>query len=102
MTQGYGSKVSYVEGELLSFPDLSLTFIGQRHIPHAIYKPGFKYWDFEVSCNNENQVVSWTAGTGEITGTLIDIAGKRFKLELMLSDSLGQLANNELVLSELA
>jgi hypothetical protein len=98
----YGLKIRYVVGQPLNFPDLSLEFIGQRKVDTSPeYPRGFTYYDFKVRQGNQEQLVSWSAGTGDIGPTFFEMAGQSYQLELAASDQLGRLAEDELVLWKL-
>jgi hypothetical protein len=56
------------------------------------------FYDFKVYQGNQAQLISWSAGTGDIGPTLFDLDGNRFALELVMSDELGVLDADELVL----
>jgi hypothetical protein len=61
------------------------------------YPRGFLYYDFKVSKEKTERIVSWTTGTGVIDPTDVEIGGKHYQLELRHSDKLGKLNDNELV-----
>ena len=95
----YGAKVHYVQGQPLHFPDLNLEFVGRREVPASTdYPRAMTFYDFKVYQGSETQLVSWSAGTGDIGPTLFEVAGQRYTLELARSDTLGALAEAELVL----
>jgi hypothetical protein len=95
----YGVKVQYTQGQPLNFPDVTLEFVGKRESPPSDYYPRSMYsYDFNVSQGSQSQLVSWSAGTGDIGPTLFELAGNRYALELAMSDKLGILDENELVL----
>lgn len=95
----YGAKVHYAQGQPLHFPDVSLEFVGRREVPaSADYPRAMTFYDFKVHQGSETQLVSWSAGSGDIGPTLFEVAGQRYTLELARSDTLGALAEAELVL----
>jgi len=95
----YGVKVRYALNQPLAFPDLSLEFIGERKVDTAPQFPrGFVYYDFKVRQGDQEQIISWSEGTGDIGPTSIQIGGQRYLLERVMSDTLGPLAEDELVL----
>lgn len=55
-------------------------------------------YDFKVYQGSQSQLISWSSGTGDIGPTLFELAGNRYALELAMSDKLGILDENELVL----
>ena len=95
----YGVITQYSEGEVLIFPDLTLKFIGMTESPPSDLYPRSMYsYDFNVSSGNQAMVISWSSGTGDIGPTLFELGGKGYALELAMSDKLGRLEKNELVL----
>jgi hypothetical protein len=95
----YGERTQYAEGQPLDFPDVTLEFVGMRQAPgSADYPRGMTYYDFKAHQGGQALLVSWTAGTGDIGPTLFELAGSRYALELAMSDKLGSLGENELVL----
>ncbi len=94
----YPSKTVYSKDQELMFPDFTVIYLGDRHVDHEIYKNGFHYRDFLIKSSDQEQVVSWTSGTGEIVPHNFTVDDKCFYLELGLSDSFGALNSNELVI----
>jgi hypothetical protein len=95
----YGERTQYTEGQPLSFPDVTLEFLGKRRAPGSTEFPrGMTFFDFKAHEGDQAQLVSWTAGTGDIGPTLFELAGSRYALELAMSDKLGSLDEDELVL----
>ena len=86
----YGAKVYYALNQPLTFPDLTLEFIGQRKVNASPQFPrDFIFYDFKVSQGNQTQTISWSAGTGDIGPTLFEIGGQNYWLKLAMSDKLG-------------
>ena len=94
----YGEKVTYTQNENLTFPDFTIHFVGERREESAFYPNGFLYYDFEVSKDSQKQVVSWSAGTGDIGPMPFKFNGKDFLLEKSSSDILGKLKENEIII----
>ena len=95
----YGEKIQYAHGQLLNFPDVTLEFVGKRESPPSDHYPRSMYsYDFKVYQGNQSQLISWSSGTGDIGPTLFELTGNRYALELVMSDKLGILDENELVL----
>ena len=95
----YGTKVTFGAGRPLMFPDVTLEFVGQRWVDTSPnYPRGFTYYDFKVRQGDQEQTISWSAGTGDIGPTSFEVGGQDYLLELAMSDKLGSLAENELVL----
>lgn len=78
----YGEPVRYALGREVVFPDFSIRYLGERHVKSAIFKPGFIYYDFEVTSGSESRKVSWSSGTGVIDSSSFEIGGKPYELEL--------------------
>jgi len=96
---GYGVKIQYAQGQPLNFPDVTLEFVGKRETPPSSdYPRSMTFYDFKVYQGSQSQLISWSAGTGDIGPTLFELAGNTFALELAMSDELGILDENELVL----
>lgn len=93
----YGEKIRFWQNQPVKFQDFSLTYIGERKTSSEQYPRGFLYHDFKVEGKNEEKTVSWSSGTGDIAPTVFEIGGKNYELELKISDKLGKLAENELV-----
>ncbi len=95
----YGVKIQYTQGQPLNFPDVTLEFVGKRESPPSSDYPRSMYsYDFKVYQGSQEDLISWSAGTGDIGPTLFELAGNRYALELAMSDKLGILDENELVL----
>jgi hypothetical protein len=97
----YGQKVTYAEGNPIQFSDFTLTFRGVRHQVSDNYPRGFNYYEFSISRQGKPKTVAWSSGTGEIGATLFSLEGNDYQLELVYSDRLGHLADNELVIWKL-
>ena len=98
-SKAYGTRVSFQKARPLRFPDFVLEYVGDRRVTSKQYPRGFRYRDFAVSAGSERNVVTWSAGTGDIGPARFTIAGRNFDLELVSSDSLGALKPNELVVT---
>lgn len=96
---GYGMKVQYTQGQALNFPDVTLEFAGKRETPPSPdYPRSIYHYDFKVYQGDQSKLISWSAGTGDIGPTRFELAGNTYALELAMSDELGPLEKNELVL----
>lgn len=92
-----GAKVAFSQDTPIQFEDFALTYIGERRVSSDIFPRGFLSHDFKAKTDKEEKTVSWTSGTGDIAPTVFEIGGKSYKLELRMSDKLGKLAENEIV-----
>ena len=95
----FGAKVAYRENVPVQFDKFTLTSIGQRRVVAKQYPRGMVVYDFRVKSAQGEQTVSWSAGTGDIGPTLFRVGAEQFALELKLSDKLGRLKDDELVVS---
>ncbi len=95
----YGAKVKFSAGRTLHFPDFDLTYVGKRHVTPSQYPRGWWVHDFKVRAKNDEQTVSWSAGTGDIGPTRFKVNGTDFQIELSRSDKLGALHEDEMVVS---
>lgn len=93
----YGSRVAYAAGQPVDFPDFTLEFAGTRRVTSPQYPRGFLYYDFSVTRGDEQQTVAWASGTGDIGPQEFKVGDKVFLLELVFSETLGKLEENELV-----
>ena len=94
----YGVKTIFEKKKDILFPDFSLAYSGQRRVRSPVFKPGFVFHDFTVKRNSEETKISWSSGTGDISPHPFKVSGKEFYLELQLSEKLGKLKPNELVI----
>lgn len=83
----YGVKINYSDRQIKKLPDLSLRFLGKRHVESSIFRPGFTYYDFEVAKENQIKQVSWSSGTGDIGPQYFEVGGTEFVLELASSEA---------------
>ena len=90
--------MKYKAGQKIQFPDFTVAYLGERRQSSPMYPRGFLYYDFKVSSRKTENMVSWTAGTGDIGPVAFEVDGKRYQLELRRSDKLGKLNDNELVI----
>ena len=95
----YGTRVEYRLGLKIEFPDLIIEYLGERRQRASPYPRDFLYYDFKIRARQgAEKTVSWTSGTGDIGPIEFEIDGKHYRLELRLSDKLGKLKENELVI----
>jgi hypothetical protein len=94
----YGTRVKYRVGEKIEFPDFTIQCVDEHRKILPAYPRGFLYYDFKVSKEKAEKVISWTTGTGLIDPMDFEIGAKHYQLELRRSDKLGQLKDDELVI----
>ena len=93
----YGDKIKFWQNQPVKFADFNLIYVGERRVVSDKYPRGFLYRDFRIEAGAAQQTISWSAGTGDIAPTAFEIGGKNYELELGMSDKLGKLAEDELV-----
>ncbi|MEZ4870203.1 MAG: hypothetical protein R3C14_53230 [Caldilineaceae bacterium] len=94
----YGAKVPYALHQPLTFPNFTLEFLGQREVSASPQFPrAIRVYEFKVTQDTQSQIITWSAGTGDIGPTQFVVDGQTYWLELRLSDKLGPLAEHELV-----
>ncbi len=93
----YQAKVTFQEKKAISFPDFMLTYLGKRQIPPPAGLRGWSFHDFAVKADGKEQKVSWSSGTGDIGPTEFKVGRKTFLLEMGISDTLGKLKQDEVV-----
>jgi hypothetical protein len=94
----YGTGVKYRVGQKIEFPDFTIEYLGERRKSVPVYPRPFIYYDFKVTKEKAEKVISWTTGTGLIGPMEFEIGGKQYQLELRHSNKLGKLSDNELVI----
>jgi hypothetical protein len=94
----YGTRVKYRASQKIEFPDFTVQYLGERRKSLPVYPRGFLYYDFKITREKAEKVISWTTGTGIIDPTDFEFEGKRYHLELRRSEKLGKLNDNELVI----
>ena len=102
-TAKFGEKIKFTKDAPIHFEDFSLTYNGERRVISDLANgsnPSFRefvFYDFKVQTEKEEKTVSWSSGTGDIGPAAFEIGGKKYELELRVSDKLGKLAAAELV-----
>jgi len=94
----FGEKVEFSQNAPLEFEGLTFVYTGERRVSSDKFPNGFLYQDFKARTEKDEKTVSWSSGTGDIAPTAFEIGGKNYELELKISDKLGKLAENELVI----
>ena len=95
----YSTRVKFKENQELAFPDFTLRYSGKTQAVPKQYPRGFTYFNFVVKADKHSQNIRWSSGTGDIGPLNFSVDGKPFSLELRVSDKLGTLARDELVIS---
>ena len=102
----YGEKIRFAPNAPVYFENFGLTYLGERRVIADMPRQSngsfpsreFVYFDFKVQRESEEQTISWSSGTGDIAPTRFTVGGRQYELELKISDKLGKLAENELVI----
>lgn len=94
----FGEKVKYSQDMPIKFEDFTLVYAGERRVASERFPNGFPYHDFKAKNERGEKTISWSSGSGDIAPTRFEIGGKNYELELKISDKLGKLAENELVI----
>jgi hypothetical protein len=94
----YGTRVKYRVGQKIEFPDFTVEYVGERRKSVPVYPRPFIYYDFKVTKEKTEKMVSWTTGTGLIGPMEFEIGGKHYQLELRHSNKLRKLSDDELAI----
>lgn len=98
-SEPYNAKVTFAEGTPVPFKDFTVTYVGKRHVVPKQYPRGWWIYDFKIEAGGKEQKVSWSAGTGDIAPARFEVGGRTFQLELSMADKIGQLKENQMVVS---
>jgi hypothetical protein len=77
-TAAYGSRVRFIAGRTLHFPDFEVTNTGKRHVTPTQYPRGWWVHDFKVRSKGNEQTVSWSSGTGYIGPVRFKVGNAEF------------------------
>jgi hypothetical protein len=100
----FGEKAKFSQNAPVRFDDFTLTYTGERRVISDLPRQGkssyweFVYFDFKIQSEKEEQTISWSSGTGDIEPTAFTIGAQKYELELAISDRIGRLAENELII----
>ena len=72
----------FAKNRVVEFRDFAVRYLGERRVKSPIFKPGFLFYDFEVTGRGGKQTVSWSSGTGLIDATSFKVDGRPYELEL--------------------
>jgi hypothetical protein len=94
-----GEPVRFSKGHPLTLGGITIEYLGERHVSHPVFKPGFTFHDFKVSDSRETKTIAWSSGTGVIGPQEFTLSGTEYQLELRRSVARdGWLREDELVL----
>lgn len=96
-TPAFGDKVRFKKDVPLNFGELKIDFKGERRVSSETFPQGFLHYDFRVTSGDEHVFVSWSSGTGDIGPVSFEVNGQKYALEMRMSDKLGRLADDEIV-----
>lgn len=95
----FGQPVTFAKGRPVEVGGLVVEYLGDRHVDHPVFKPGFTFQDFRIGNGKESKTVSWSGGTGCIGPVDFSLGGVTYMLELRASVARkGWLKDNQLVL----
>lgn len=95
----YGAKVKFSKDSPVRFADFSMTYTGTSSRPSPAPGVSMTSYQFDVVAGEAKIKIAWSAGMGDIGPTRFFAAGKQWQLELKISDTLGRLKDNEMVVS---
>lgn len=95
----YGQKTVVKQGVPVHFPHLTLTLQGVRSVHLAPLGRDVAVEDFRIDGGGESKVATYSPGTGDLGPVYFTLDGKRYALERRVSDKLGRLSPDELVLT---
>ena len=97
----YGERVRYDEKTRITFPDFSLQYLGQGEEPgpsNADWKMIFKV--FKISKNYISNEVYWSDGAGVFKPIPFDFNGRKYTIEMSMSEKFGHLSKDEVVINQ--
>lgn len=99
-TAQYGTKVLAIKDARVHFPDFDLTYTGttSRSVPNN-KKLSITFHHYELERNGVSGEVRWSSGLGEIAPIQFDFDGKKYAIERAISDTVGSLSENEIVIT---
>jgi hypothetical protein len=96
----WGTKAKYVEDEKVKFPDFTLRFKGTSQEKDKNFPSGVTVYTFRVRKGDERRTVKWAA-TSKPEPLKFKFQDGHYSLELVNSQKLGKLADDEVVVWKL-
>ncbi len=96
----YGTKVKYIEGERMRFPDFFLKYMGTSQEKDKNFPSGVTVHNFRVRKGTERRKIGWVA-TSKPEPRKFEFQEGRYMLERANSQKLGKLADDEVVVWKL-
>ncbi len=96
----YGTKVKYIEGERMRFPDFFLKYMGTSQEKDKNFPSGVTVHNFRVRKGTERRKIGWVA-TSKPEPLKFEFQENRYSLEKVNSQKLGKLADDEVVVWKL-
>lgn len=98
----YGSRQHYARDQVLRFPDFELVYLGERR-ERSPGLPAITFHDFRLQgAATPATTLSWSSGIGDIGPLPFRVGDRQFLLEMQVSDTLGTLGPDELVVTRAA
>lgn len=82
----YGQVIKYSKNKPIIYPDFKLTFKGEEEVKIKGTNLIFTYYNFELETVQEKKTISWTSGTGVIDPLLFEVAGKKYFIEMKITE----------------
>jgi hypothetical protein len=87
----YGKWQTYSPTQALHYPDFDLVLNDEpRRVKYIEGLPLGREYHFTISSSNSRISVFWSSGTGDIGPSTFEIDGKKFFLEMIMSDYLNK------------
>jgi hypothetical protein len=96
----YGTKVKYVEGTRIKYPDFFLKYMGTSQEKDKNFPSGVAVYNFRVRKGTERRKIGWVA-TSKPEPLKFEFQEGRYSLEKVNSQKLGKLAEDEVVVWKL-
>ncbi len=96
----YGTKVKYIEGERMRYPDFFLKYMGTSQEKDKNFPNGVTVYNFRVRKGTERRIIGWVA-TSKPEPLKFEFQEGRYMLERVNSQKLGKLAADEVVVWKL-
>ena len=96
----YGKWERFSGDTSLMLPDFELFYMGTRPDKHIRFGDTLRWgiiYNFEARRGDERVPFTWSPGLGDIGPTIFEIGGKKYFLEMQMSDFLSEPAPDEAV-----
>jgi hypothetical protein len=96
----YGTRVKYIEGEKVQFPDFILKYMGTSQEKDKNFPSGVTVYNFRVRKGDERRSIGWV-GASKPQPLKFKFQDVQYSLERVNSQKLGKLADDEVVVWKL-